>query len=148
VTTPFLVDDIENEEGRFLHAYPDPLTHAAPWTVGAGFTGPDIGPNTTMTDAQVDAELDHRVEMICGELDAKIPWWRDLSDVRQDVVVQMAYQLGVAGLMTFTQTLACLRSGDWSGAAAHMLDSRAACQTPARWKRQARQMLLNERVWL
>ena len=37
-----------------IEAYPDPGTGAAPWTIGWGATGPDIGPGTVWTQQQCD----------------------------------------------------------------------------------------------
>ena len=41
-----------------VEAYPDPGTGAAPWTIGWGATGPDIGPATVWTREQCDARLE------------------------------------------------------------------------------------------
>ena len=147
MTTPFLAHDLEVEEGRRSHAYADPLTGGAPWTVGVGFTGPDIKADTVMTDLQIDAELDHRLEMICGQLDADISWWRTLSDERQDVLVQMAYQLGVSGLLQFKITLGSVKAGDYAAAAMGMMQSTWARQTPARALRLATQMRTGKRQY-
>ena len=40
------------------HAYPDPGTGGAPWTIGWGATGPDIGPRTVWTQEQCDTRLE------------------------------------------------------------------------------------------
>ena len=40
-----------------VEAYPDPGTGGAPWTIGWGATGADIGPGTVWTQAQCDARL-------------------------------------------------------------------------------------------
>lgn len=42
-------------------AYPDPGTGGAPWTIGWGATGPDIGPQTVWTKDQCDARLEEDV---------------------------------------------------------------------------------------
>ncbi|MCL4672661.1 MAG: lysozyme [Sphingomonadaceae bacterium] len=44
-------------DGRFA-AYPDPGTGGAPWTIGWGTTGPDIGPNTVWSGPHCDARLE------------------------------------------------------------------------------------------
>ena len=49
MTTPNLLADLRRDEGLRLAAYPDPLTHAEPWTIGYGHTGPDVGSDTTWT---------------------------------------------------------------------------------------------------
>jgi lysozyme len=173
MTTQYLAEDVEAEEGRVNTAYPDPLSplgqactarkiplkdyrlvpgysalSGKPWTVGCGFTGPGIGPSTGMTDVQVDAELGNRLGAIEATLDKAIPWWRGLSDERQDVLVQMAYQMGTDGVLGFHDTLAAMQAGDFKAAADHMRNSAwAKRQTPARALREAHQMETGLRAW-
>jgi lysozyme len=173
MTTEYLAIDVETEEGRVKTAYPDPLSplgkactaraislkdyrlvpgYAAlsgrPWTVGVGFTGDNIGPSTGMTDVQIDAELGNRLGAIESTFDRAIPWWRNLSDERQDVLVQMAYQMGTDGLLGFHDTLTALQAGDYKAAAEHMRNS-AWCkrQTPARALRESHQIETGLRAW-
>ena len=63
-----------------------------------------------------------------------------LDDARRAVLVGMAFQMGTAGLMQFTQTLASVRDQRYMTAAAQMLQSKWAQQTPARARRMSRQM--------
>ena len=53
-------------------AYPDPGTGGAPWTIGWGATGPDIGPRTVFTRAQCDARLEEDVARHAQDVDAAI----------------------------------------------------------------------------
>jgi lysozyme len=173
MTTEYLAIDVENEEGRVKTAYPDPLSplgkackargvalrdyrlipgYAAlsgkPWTCGVGFCSPEIGPSTGMTDVQIDAELGNRLGAIEATLDKAIPWWRGLSDERQDVLVQMAYQMGTDGVLGFHDTLEALKAGDFKAAANHMRNSAwAKRQTPARALREAHQIETGLRAW-
>ena len=48
------------------------------------------------------------------------------------VLIDMAYQMGVSGLLKFKNMLASIRSGDYQDAAEHLLDSNYAKQTPSR----------------
>lgn len=59
---------------------------------------------------------------------------------RQDILISMAYQMGVKGLAKFANTLAFITAGNYTGAAAGMLTSTWAQQTPARAKRHAEVM--------
>lgn len=52
----------------------------------------------------------------------------------------MSFQLGIAGLLGFTNTLELVRKGQFSDAADNMLLSKWATQTPNRAKRIAKQM--------
>jgi lysozyme len=133
MTTPYLAEDIGHDEGLRLHAYPDPDTGAEPWTIGYGCTGPDIGPDTVWTKAQAQAALAARIDEIEQQLDSLLPWWRQVNDARQDVLVNMAYNLGVRGLLGFHTFLAAASAGRDAAAADDLLitDGR-----PTRWARQ------------
>ena len=63
-----------------------------------------------------------------------------LSNPRYAVLVSMAYQMGVAGLAGFRNTLLHIANCDWYQAETGMLKSRWATQSPARARRHARQM--------
>lgn len=62
------------------------------------------------------------------------------DEVRQAVLISMAYQMGVAGLDGFKGTLASIAASRWDEAETGMLNSRWARQTPGRAKRHAEQM--------
>lgn len=70
--------------------------------------------------------------------------WAQLNDVRRAVLISAAHQLGRAGLMRFKRTRAAVRLGYYTAAAAEMLDSAAARQTPARWSELAEMMRTGE----
>lgn len=148
MTSQFLAHDIECEEARRRRAYPDPLTHGAPYTIGVGHCGPEVKTDTVWTDAQIDAALASDIANCKRRLDATEPWWGGLDDIRQDVLVQMVFQMGIGGMEGFPHALACMRAKDWQGAHDGMLNSKwAKVQTPARAKREATQMLTGMRVW-
>ncbi len=133
MTTPYLAADIGRDEGLRLHAYPDPDTGAEPWTIGYGCTGPDIRSGLTWTQAQADEALAQRIDQVQRQLDALLPWWREVNDARQDVLVNMAYNLGVRGLLGFHVFLAAAQAGRNAAASSDLLmtDGR-----PTRWARQ------------
>lgn len=66
------------------------------------------------------------------------------DEIRQAVLISMAYQMGVDGLDQFKNTLHSIASGYWVLAAGEMLDSKWAKQTPGRAKRHAEQMRTGE----
>ena len=63
-----------------------------------------------------------------------------LDEARTAVLVSMAYQMGVAGLAQFKNTLYLVETKQFEEAAKAMLDSKWARQTPNRAKRHAEQM--------
>lgn len=141
MTTARLPAAIEAEEGRKLVAYPDPESPLAktgkgsgsPWTIGVGHTGLDVQPGTVWTDEKATTTLAADIARAEAGLDRAIPWWRKLDDVRQDALVQMAFQMGAHEVSTFTTFLALLRNGAWVQAANDLTTAtKWAKQTPAR----------------
>ncbi len=131
---------IKTDEGCELHAYPDPLSGGEPWTIGYGATGAAIGPDTVWTQDEADADLQARLEAMCVALDGKIPWWSGLNLPRQAVLLNMAYNIGVGGLMGFPKMLGAAEAGNFSEAADQMLNSKWARQVRNRANRLAGQM--------
>jgi lysozyme len=81
-------------------------------------------------------DIDDRITAVTKAL----PWFQNLDDARQGVLLNMAFQLGTAGLLAFKATLAAVQGARYDEAAADMLNSVWAQQTPARAKRLAEQM--------
>ena len=136
---------LEAFEGRKYRAYPDPLTHAAPWTIGVGHTGPDVAETTVWTDDQIDAALAEDIDVAttaCQEHFSR--WFSAMNEPRQAVLVGMCFQLGISRLLAFHQTLSAMAQGQWELAAGGMLDSLWARQTWRRANILARQMARGE----
>ena len=140
MTSPFLIPDLKADEGCRLEAYPDPLTGGDPWTIGYGATGPAITKNTTWSQAMADADLDRRVASLIAQLTSVLPWFATLAPLRQDVLVNMAYNMGLHGLLAFHNTLSFIEAGAYDAAASAMLNSTWARQVPTRANRLAQQM--------
>jgi lysozyme len=58
-----------------------------------------------------------------ADLDRALPWWRRLDDVRQRVLLNMCFNLGIKGLLGFKNTLGMVERGDFKGAARGMANS-------------------------
>jgi len=65
--------------------------------------------------------------------------------VRQGALMNMAFQMGINGVMAFQDTLAKVQASDYAAAADRMLQSKWATQTPERANRLAKQM--REGTW-
>ncbi len=74
------------------------------------------------------------------ELDHALPWWRTMTVPRQRALRNMAFNLGVEGLLKFKNTLAAMQRGDYAAAAAGMRGSLWAKQVKGRAERLARIM--------
>lgn len=60
------------------------------------------------------------------------PWWWKLDDARQFVLVDMAFNMGIAGLKGFKKMLAAMEQGEYQTAAKEMLASKWAVQVGRR----------------
>lgn len=136
MTTANLLPDLRRDEGCVLKAYKDTV---GVWTVGYGHAY--VHPGTVWTQEQAEAALRADVEHTEVLLSAQLPWWSDLDDVRQDVIVNMAFNMGVSHLAQFHRTLSAIKRGDWQAAHDGMLASKWATQVGGRAKRLAQQML-------
>ena len=125
-----IIKDLEELEGFKPYAYRDSL---GIWTIGYGINV-DKDHGGGITEEESEMLLLNRLNTKIEELDTAISWWRMLDDVRQDVIVEMAYQLGVQGLLDFNKFLAYAKAKQYDLAAGEMLNSLWAQQTPERAK--------------
>lgn len=84
--------------------------------------------------------LGNDIRHTCEALNRALPWWRELDEVRRRVLVNMAFNLGVSGLLGFHATLGWIKQGHYSSAASEMLLSVWAAQVGDRATRLARMM--------
>ena len=146
MTSGNLIADLKRDEGLRLAAYPDPGSGAAPWTIGYGHTGPEVRKGLSWTQGQAEAALAADVDNVCAELDGRLPWWLGLDPPRADVIANMAFNMGVAKLQTFTNFLALVKAGQFSRAALDMLGTEWARQVGARARRLSLQMSTGVRL--
>ena len=71
----------------------------------------------------------------------QFPWFTALDDVRKAAVVNMAFNLGVHGLLGFPHAIAALAKQDWATANSELLDSVWSRQVGDRANRIALQIL-------
>lgn len=93
-----------------------------------------------ITRPQSRALLTNDIDACERQLDAKLPWWRKLCDVRQRVLLNMCFNLGITRLLGFKNTLAAMEAGRFAAAAAGMRASLWARQVGARADRLALMM--------
>ncbi len=79
--------------GKFA-AYPDPRTGGAPWTIGWGSTGKDIGPHTVWTQAQCDARFERDTAMLAAGVDHMLAG-APTTQGQFDALVCFAYNVGL-----------------------------------------------------
>ena len=138
-----LKDQLKRDEGLRLHAYPDPLTNAEPWTIGYGHTG-GIKEGDTITEHEASKILDSDISKFTTQVISHIPWTKQMDEVRFSVLVNMCFNMGINKLLTFVNTLKYIKAGDYEQAAINMLHSRWAEQVKGRATRLAKQMETGE----
>jgi lysozyme len=131
-------------EGWKQDAYPDPLTLGDPWTIGVGHTGPEVYRGLKWTDEQITLALAKDIAEKTAQVKKHIPWFDRLNEPRQAVLVGMAFQLGIDGMLGFNRTLGAVRDERWADAANGMRASKWHKQTPRRVDRLAAQMETGE----
>jgi lysozyme len=126
-----MIAELRRDEGVVEHAYQD---HLGYWTIGVGRLI-DKRKGGKLSPDEIDYLLANDIKRFEGELDDKLPWWRDLDEVRQRVILNMAFNLGTDGLLSFRNTLAAVKAKDWERAAVGMAASKWASQVGNRAKR-------------
>lgn len=122
--------ELMRDEGVKLKPYRDTVGKL---TIGVGRNLDDVGISTT----EAEFMLSQDIERTLKALDAALPWWHGLDATRQRVLTNMAFNMGVAGLLGFKNTLAAVKAGRYDDAAAGMLASKWAGQVGDRAKRLA-----------
>lgn len=110
-----------------VEAYPDPGTGGAPWTIGWGATGPEIGPGTTWTQAECDTRLAADITRYAAEVADTIEGV-PTTQSQFDALVSFHYNTGAIRRATLTRKH---KTGDHDGAAREF----------GRWTRAGRRVL-------
>ncbi len=129
-------DQIKQDEGLVLHVYDDTLGYS---TIGYGRLV-DRRKNGGISEEEALYLLKNDVNARLNVLENAIDFFARLDDARKAVLLNMSFQLGIAGLLKFKSTLSYIESGDYENASANMLKSLWARQTPNRANRLAEQM--------
>lgn len=137
-TLELLKADLIREEGKELKVYPD---HLGKLTCGIGHLivkgDPEYGKpkDTPITEERCQELFLKDVKRTTDGLFAALPWLHEKPQHVQRALVNMAFQLGVQGLVGFRNTLMYIRRGEYEVARSNALQSRWASQTPARARR-------------
>lgn len=119
-----VIEDLKRHEGFRAKPYQDTEGYL---TIGYG-----INLDAGISKEEAEMILAHRVRKIQFDLISRLPYWNRLSPARQDVLINMAYNLGVAGLMKFKITLNMIEAERYEEAAKQMLQSKWAKQVGRR----------------
>jgi lysozyme len=135
-----LKEQLKRDEGVVNHAYEDSLGFT---TIGVGRLI-DARRGGGLRDSEIDFLLSNDIEEKTAQVLAAFPWVTKLNEPRRAVLINMAFQMGIRGLGGFHRMLGSIEDGQYGEAAAEMLDSTWAKQTPERANRLATQMKTGE----
>lgn len=133
-----LKTELRRDEGERLEIYKDHLGFP---TVGIGHLIVEADPEhgkpvgTKITKARSEALFEHDVGRTLDGLTRAIPWITEQPEQVQRALVNMAFQMGVQGVVKFKNTLMYIRRKDYATAYTNALQSLWAKQTPARANR-------------
>lgn len=112
-------------EGVRLKPYTDTVGKL---TIGCGRNLDDVG----ISLAEAETMLANDIGRSIADLDHALPWWRTMNDPRQNVLVNMCFNLGITRLLGFKQTLTAMKAGDYHEASIGILNSKWARQVGQR----------------
>ena len=125
--------ELMRDEGTRLKPYKD--TRGV-LTIGTGRNLDSVG----ISESEAANMLSNDIIRVELELDRDLPWWRGLDQVRQRVLINMAFNMGIGTLLTFHETLESVRLKAYYAASKDMLVSEWARQVGARASRLAAMM--------
>ena len=110
-------ESIKKHEGLKLKPY---LCPKKKLTIGYGRNLEDRG----ITQIEAETMLERDLLDIKLELEDSIKFFYKLDHIRQNVLIEMAYNMGVPKLLNFKNTLEYMRKGDFINASEEMLNSK------------------------
>ena len=120
-----LADDLILDEGLRLKPYKDTVGKT---TIGVGRNLDDVG----ISEEEARQLLANDIANVEAGLDHELPWWRSQPEPVQRAIGNMAFQLGISGLLQFKNMLQALESGNYEGAKQAALASTWAKEVPDR----------------
>lgn len=89
---------------------------------------PGISATSRLNEDQAERLLIADIQACETLLAAALPWARELDPERYAVLINMTFNLGIRGLLSFRNTLRYIEFGDYHKAAANMMASKWAFQ--------------------
>ena len=128
---PQQLTELQQDEGLRLYVYDDAT--GAPIVPGSHVIGhPTIGYGRALdisgiTNTEASTLLANNLIALQADLE-KLQWYVDLDAVRRGVILNLCYNMGVAGVQKFTRMIGYLESQDWSAASMELSNSKWATQ--------------------
>lgn len=133
-----LSKQLEVDEGKRPRIYLDAV---GKWTGGVGRNISD----RAFSEDEIQLMLSNDIELAIKDVRQLVPGFDQLNDVRQEVLVNMAFNLGYSRLAAFKRFLAAVKASEFADAAVEMLDSKWANQVGSRAIRLSKAM--RDGVW-
>lgn len=144
-----LIEQIKRHEGFRNHSY---RCTAGKLTIGYGY---NLSANPLklssielyhtqlvgMGEYEAERLLKLMIAKITDQLEEALPVINRLDTVRQDVLINMAYNMGLVGLLKFKKMIAALEKKDYQKASIEMLNSKWASDVGHRAQELATQMI-------
>lgn len=133
LTIHTLIVQLQRDEGIRLKPYMDSVGKL---TIGIGRNLDDTGISQSEAEYMVRNDISRAIT----DLHNALPWTDTLDTARFGVLVNMTFNMGIAGLCGFKNTLEMIKQGKYREAAAAMLESKWAEQVGPRAHRLSKQM--------
>lgn len=124
------------DEDKIPHAYEDSKGFL---TIGVGHLI-DKRKGGGLSNNAIDYILNEDIDKKYAGLIDSLPWVKTLDDARQNVLMNLAFNMGVGGLLKFVKTLEFVKQGNYKAAASEMLRSTWSKQVGDRAKRLSKTM--------
>jgi lysozyme len=139
------ITDLENElikyEGFSSTPYKDTMGY---WTIGIGhkLDTKDYNEfrNKIITFQEALATLKEDLSEVMKQIKIKLPWIESIPLDKQDILLNMAFNIGVTGLMKFKNMLEAVKNKDYKKASLEMINSDWANQVKNRSMKMAKKM--------
>ena len=116
-----------------------------PYNCSQGFLTCGVGRNLDangISEEEAHYLLYNDIKKVQEELTKNWGVWRTFPEKARMVCIDMAFQMGIAGFMSFRETRKLMELGKWLEASEEVLRSRYAIQTPNRALYNSRQLAL------
>jgi lysozyme len=97
-------------------------------TIGFGRNLSDRG----LSETEAQFLLLNDIQEVIDQLRHDYQWFDELNDVRQEVIINMAFNMGISGFGKFKKTIRLIDLGTFDAAAREMLASKWARQVGSR----------------
>lgn len=105
-------------------------------TIGFGRNLSDRG----LSETEAQFLLLNDIQEVIDQLRHDYQWFDELNDVRQEVIINMAFNMGISGFGKFKKTIRLIELGTFDTAAREMLASKWARQVGSRADELSRHM--------